>query len=169
VFVELQCDQFEVPVEGEAIVRLADGRPHSIDIGDAWVTVWDEEGDASIEVISKEDKCVDEALMLARVWLHRFGAVEEASLIDAAVERFEPAVGYLAGRRQVFRAFHDGFSGEAGVSDNDPTLAACYRAGRTAGQLNRDARTAKPFPDLGCAPFDTDTARSAFARALEVR
>jgi hypothetical protein len=38
VLVELQCEQFEVPVGGEAIVRPADGRPHSIDVDDAWIT-----------------------------------------------------------------------------------------------------------------------------------
>jgi hypothetical protein len=67
VFLELQCDQFEVPVGGEAIVRLSDGRPHSIDVDHDWVTIWDEEGDASVEVISNRDKRVDDALMLARV------------------------------------------------------------------------------------------------------
>jgi hypothetical protein len=44
VFVELQCDQFEVPVGGEAIVRLADGCAHSIDVDRDWVTIWDEGG-----------------------------------------------------------------------------------------------------------------------------
>lgn len=90
IFVELQCDQFEVPIDGEAIVRLADGRPHSIDVDDAWITIWDEGGDASVEVISNAEKRIDDALMLARVWLHRLGAESEASLIDNAVDKFEP-------------------------------------------------------------------------------
>ncbi|WP_129586233.1 hypothetical protein [Sphingomonas montana] len=167
VFIELQCDQFEVPVGGEAIVRLADGRPHSVDVDDAWVTIWDEEGDASVEVISSSDKRVDEALMLARVWLHRLGADEEALLIDAAVDQFEISVGYLAARKQVFCAFHDGFLNRVSALSDDATLTACYLAGTNAARLNEAARKAKSFPELGCAPFDTDTARSVFARALD--
>ncbi|MDY0960304.1 hypothetical protein SOM26_16555 [Sphingomonas sp. CFBP8993] len=86
MFVELQCDQFEVPVGGEAIVRLADGRPHSIDVDRDWVTIWDEGGDASVEVISNSDKRVDDALMLAHIWLHRMGAEADALFLDDTVE-----------------------------------------------------------------------------------
>lgn len=167
VFIEPVCDEFEVPVGGEAIVRLANGFPHSIDVDDAWVTIWDEEGDASVEVISSSDKRVDQALMLARVWLHRLGAVEEALLCDAAVERLEPSVGYLAARKQVFGAFHDGFSNEGSAPPADADLTACYLAGVTASRLNEAARKSGAFPELGSAPFDTDTARSAFSRALD--
>jgi len=166
VFIELQCDQFEIPVGGEAIVRLADGHPHSIEVDDGWVTIWDEDGSASVEVVTSEDKRIDEALMLARVWLHRLDANDEALLIDAAVEHFELKIGYFAARNQVFRAFHAGFSHEENSSLNDPTLHACYNAGVAAARLNEAARVAQSFPELGCAPFDTDTARSAFDRAL---
>lgn len=166
VFVELQCDQFEVPVGGEAIVRLADGRPHSIDVDDAWVTIWDEGGDASVEVISNSDKRLDDALMLARVWLHKLGAEADALLLDDTVERLEPAIGYFTARDRVFRAFYAGFSGGNVPSQKDETIAACWRAGATAAQLNDAARKARTFPELDAAPFDTDTARTAFNRAL---
>lgn len=167
IFVELQCDQFEVPIGGEAIVRLADGCRHSIDIDDAWVTIWDEGGDASVEVISSSDKRIDDALMLARVWLHRLGAEAEALLIDDIVERLETSIGYFAARDRVFRAFHAGFSGEDSQSQENEALAACCLAGATAARLNDAARKARSFPELGAAPFDTDTARSAFSRALD--
>ncbi len=166
VFVELQCDQFEVPVGGEAIVRLADDLPHSIDVFDAWVTIWDEGGDASVEVISDSDKRVDEALMLARVWLHRMGAEDEALRLDDTVESLEPTIGYLAARDRVFGAFYTGFAGHDVPSTNDETIVACWRAGATAARLNEAARKARTFPELKAAPFDTDTARTAFARAL---
>lgn len=166
VFVELECDQFEIPVGGEAIVRLEDGRPHSIDVEDGWVTIWDEGGNASVEVITSGDKRIDEALMLVRVWLHRLGAEDEALLIDGAVESFELTVGYFAARDQIFRAFHEGFSNGECTPSADTRLIACYRAGVTAARLNRAAREARSFPELGSAPFDTDTARSAFDRAL---
>lgn len=166
VFVELQCDQFEVPAGGEAIVRLADGHPHSIDVDDAWVTIWDESGDASVEVISSSDKRVDDALMLIRVWLHRLGADAEALLIDETVERLETTIGYFAARDRVFRAFHAGFSGADSPSQETRTLAACCVAGATAARLNAAAAQAQSFPELGTAPFDTNTARSAFSRAL---
>ena len=166
VFVELQCDQFEVPVGGEAIVRLADGRPHSFDVDSDWVTIWDEGGDASVEVISKSDKCVDDALMLARVWLHRMGAEADALLLDDTVECLEPATGYLAARDRVFRAFYAGLSADEAPSWEDDKIAACWRAGVTAARLNEAARKAQTFPELGTAPFDTDTARTAFNRAL---
>lgn len=166
VFVELQCDQFEVPVGGEAIVRLADGHPHSIDVEDAWITIWDEGGDPSVEVISNSDKRVDDALMLARVWFHRLGAEADAFLLDDTVERLEPTIGYLAARDRVFRAFHTGFSGSNVSSQQDETIVACWRAGMTAARLNDGARKAQTFPELNAAPFDTDTARSAFDRAL---
>lgn len=166
LFIELQCEQFEVPVGGEAIVRLEDGRPHSIDVEDGWVTVWDEGGDASVEIVSAADKRVDDALMLVRVWLHRLGAEDEASLIDSTVEASEPTSGYFVARDSVFRAFHKGFSPERGTSPRDATLAACCRAGITAARLNDAARKTNSFPELGCAPFDTETARAAFERAL---
>lgn len=166
IFVELQCDEFEFPVDGEAIVRLEDGLPHSIDFEDGWVTVWDAGTNASVEIIQSSDKRVDEALSLARVWLHRFGADEEALLIGAAVEQLELIVGYFAARDQVFRAFHAGFSSEGGWSSDEAILVACHRAGVAAGRLNEVARKTTSIPELNAAPLDTDTARTAFARAL---
>jgi|APCry1669189034_1035192.scaffolds.fasta_scaffold125785_2 hypothetical protein len=166
VFVELQCDQFEVPVGGEAIVRLADGRPHSIDVDRDWVTIWDEGGDASVEVISNSDKRIDDALMLARIWLHRMGAEADALFLDDTVESLEPSIGYFAARNRVFQAFHTGFSGHDVPSQEDETVVACWRAGATAARLNEAARKARTFPELSGAPFDTDTARTAFDRAL---
>lgn len=166
LFVELQCDQFEVPVGGEAIVRLADGRPHSIDVARDWVTIWDEEGDAWVEVILESDKRVDEALMLARIWLYRMGAEADALLLDETVESLEPAIGYLAARDRVFQAFYTGFAGHDVPSQNDETVVACWRVGATAARLNDAARKARTFPELNGAPFDTDAARTAFNRAL---
>jgi hypothetical protein len=165
VFVELQCDQFEVPIGGEAIVRLEDGSPHSIDVDDAWVTVWDEVGNASVEVISSDDKRVDDALMYIRVWLHRLGAKTEALLIDQILEKLEISDGYFAARDRVFRAFYAGFSGQ---QRSWPTkdITSCFAAGVAAAQLNDAARKARSFPELGGAPLDTDTVRSAFDRAL---
>lgn len=172
VFIEPWCDEFEVPVGGEAIVRLQDGAPHSIEVDDAWVTIWDEGTDATVEVISAEDKRVDDALRLAQSWLHRFGAEVEAELVGQTVERLEPKTGYLTARLQIFRAFHDGFAsveqgrGAAGGPPNSD-LAACYRAGVIAAQLNQRARENHSFPEIdAAAPLDTDTARSAFVRAL---
>ena len=173
IFVELECDQYEVPVGGEAIIRLEDGHPHSVDIDDAWVTIWNEGGIATVEIIASSDKRVDDALMYARIWLHRLGAAVEASLIDDTVENLEISEGYFASRDQVFRAFHAGFLREDGTGSpgdvsvpTDHMLAACYCAGTSAGRLNRAAREAKSFPELGAAPFDTDTIQSAFAKAL---
>ncbi len=166
VFVELQCEQFEVPVGGEAIVRLADGCPHSIDVDRDWVTIWDEGGDASVEIISNSDKRVDDALMLVGVWLRGMGAEADALLLDGTVERLEPAIGYLAARDRVFKAFYSGFAGQDVSSQNDETIVKCWRIGTTAARLNEAARKAQTFPDLSAAPFDTDTARTAFNRAL---
>jgi hypothetical protein len=89
-------------------------------------------GDATVEVISHNDKCVDEALMLARVWLHRMGAEADASLLDDTVESLEPTIGYLAARDRVFKAFYTGLSGHDVPSQNDETIVACWRVGATA-------------------------------------
>ena len=172
IFVEPWCEEFVVPIAGEAIVRLEDGAPHSIDIDDAWVTIWDEGGGAIVEIVSVDDKRVDDALMLAQTWLHRFGAEQEAKLIGRTVDELEPVVGYFNARAKVFGAFHDGFvSEEHGRSVSQGSwegrLAASYRIGVRAAQLNRAARENHTFPDLSAAaPLDTDTVRSAFTRAL---
>lgn len=172
IFIEPICDAFEIPVGGEAILRLEDGLPHSIEVSDAWVTIYDEGCSATVEVVSKEDKRIDDALRLAGTWLHRFGAKNEAKLIDRVVEDLEPVAGYFTARKQVFAAFHDGLANEEQqVSVNneprDETLAACYRAGVQAARLNRAARENRSFPELSAAaPLDTETVRGAFARAL---
>lgn len=166
LFVELQCEQFEVPVGGEAIVRLADGRPHSIDVDDRCITIWDEGGDASVEVISSSDKRIDDALMLVRVWLHRLGAETEAPVLDSVVEDLEPSIGYFAARDRVFRAFYGGFSGGNVAPSTDDTIVSCWRVGASAARLNAAARETRMFPELDAAPFDTNTARSAFKCAL---
>lgn len=57
VFIEPQCHEHEVPVGGQAIITLEDGRPHSIDIHpDGWVSVWDEgAGLAEVEVLEQQN------------------------------------------------------------------------------------------------------------------
>ena len=41
IFIEPECDQYEVPAGGEAAVILEDGHHHSIDIHpDNWVSIW---------------------------------------------------------------------------------------------------------------------------------
>ena len=54
LFIETICDEYEIPHDGEAIVTLEDGQPHSIDIhsGGQWITIWDEgrEINATVEV-----------------------------------------------------------------------------------------------------------------------
>jgi hypothetical protein len=94
------------------------------------------------------------------------GAEADALLLDDTVGSLEPAVGYLAARDRVFKAFYTGFSGHDVPSQKDETIVACWRAGATAARLNEVARKARTFPELGAAPFDTDTARTAFNQAL---
>jgi hypothetical protein len=165
------CDQHEVPVGGEAIIRLEDGPPHSIEIDEAWVTIWDEAASATVEVISENDKSVDEALSLAVVWLHNLDAGSDGVAINKAVEKLEPCEGYLGARARVFGAFYEGFRG-GGINPTTDTaelrtedLAACYRAGEAAARLNQIARSDASFPGPGVGPFDTDTVQAAFGRA----
>jgi hypothetical protein len=42
LFIEIFCDECEIPPGGEAIVTLEDGRPHSIDVYEGGITIWDE-------------------------------------------------------------------------------------------------------------------------------
>ena len=42
LFIEVLCDTYTIPAEGEAIVTLQDGHPHSIDLYDDQVTIWNE-------------------------------------------------------------------------------------------------------------------------------
>lgn len=173
IFIEITCDRFDVPVGGEAIIRLADGPPHSIDVAEGLVTIWDEDNSAAVEIVSESDRGIDDALRLAQVWLHRLGAEREAKLMGQSVDDREIALGYFNARVKVFGAFYLGFlNEEQGCSDQSHRrhasgdLEACYRAGVTAARLNRVARENKSFPELGAAPMDTDAVREAFRRAV---
>jgi len=172
VFVEAMCNQYEVPPGGMAIVRIEDGMLNSIDLDDAWITIWDDSCEATVEVVPKEDMRVDDALRLSTTWLHRMGAEREADLLQKTVDDLEGAAGYFRSRRQVFAAFHDGLTNGEQPESGRPIpqagkLAACYRAGMRAAHLNMKARKDHSFPELGGpAPLDTDTVQSAFARAL---
>jgi len=42
LFIEIFCDEYEIPPGGEAIVTLEDDRPHSIDVNEGGITIWDE-------------------------------------------------------------------------------------------------------------------------------
>ena len=43
IFIEPECDAYEVPVGGMAIVTLEDGQPHSIDVHpEQWISIWNE-------------------------------------------------------------------------------------------------------------------------------
>jgi hypothetical protein len=55
IFIEPVCDQYEVPPQGEAVVILEDGLPHSIDIHpDNWVSVWNEGSEwAKVEIFDQ--------------------------------------------------------------------------------------------------------------------
>ncbi|WP_426387618.1 hypothetical protein [Sphingobium sp. R-21] len=55
IFIEPICDQYEVPVGGEAIVTLEDGHPHSIDVHpDQWVSIWNEGQElAQVEIFNE--------------------------------------------------------------------------------------------------------------------
>lgn len=146
---------------------------------DGQVTVWSE-GSASptVEIVPKEDHSVVEALQLARVWLHQLGAKDAAEAMDAAVSSLENHDGYLKSRAMVLRVFLAGLrSKEAERKPRSPALppwsgpeplAVCWDAGGIAGYLNRRARRRLAFPGWGRGPLDTDTVRSAFARANKV-
>lgn len=171
IFMEPTCDEYEIPVGGEAIVRIEDGLLDSIDVEDGWVTIYDDSCCATVEVVSTDDQLFDYALRLTHTWLQRFGARDEAELIYGTVADLEPVVGYFTARKQVFTAFHDGLAdeeqGSADTAPQDERLAACYRIGVQAARLNQTARETHAFPELdGPAPLDTDVVRSAFALAL---
>ena len=163
LFLEMICDEREIPPGGMAIVRIADGALDSIDVHDGQVTIWDDSCEATIEVVSESDMRVDDAIMLARCWLNGFGARDEAQLIGETVDVLEPVVGYFKARRQIFAAFHDGFASEEG---NMPVTCA-DRPSAASPPLRGTARRKRSYPHLNAsAPLDTDTVRSAFARAL---
>lgn len=172
VLIEPMCYEHPLAVGEEAIVRLEDGLPHSIDISEGWVTIWDEGCNATVEVVSKSDKSVDDALDLAATWLYRLGAERESWLIRAAIDELECVSGYFSARARVFAAFYDGFLRIDGERFTEPrpewrgeTLEACYQAGLTAAELNRSARQDRSHAELGAAPFDTDTVQSEFSNA----
>ena len=178
IFVEPYCDQYEVPIAGEAIVTLEDGAPHSIDLDAEHVTIYVEAGDWKVEVLSESEKSVDNALTLIRVWLYRLDAENAVVLIDDTINRLEKDAGYLGARVQVFEAFHQGFSfsnGQAPLAgetqpewSGDRILYSSYGAGEIAARLNIAARSKDFGLGKGVGPFDTDTVRSAFVHAATV-
>jgi hypothetical protein len=178
IFVEPQCDEHEVPAGGEAIVDLEDGCPHSIDIYEARVTIWDEGSDARVEVVSEAENAVVEALGLVRRWLCQLHAPNAADAIESCIDILDKTEGYLNAHAKVFAAFHDGFQRkDAEASPNDDALPAwrggeslsrAYYVGGAAAYLNSVARTKAEFPGLGIGPFDTETFRKAFELAANV-
>lgn len=55
IFIEPVCDQYDIPAGGEAVVILADGYQHSIDVHpENWVSVWNEGPEwATVEVFDE--------------------------------------------------------------------------------------------------------------------
>jgi hypothetical protein len=178
VFIEPLCDEYEVPVGGEAIIYLEDGLPHSIDVHEAWVTIFDEGADGNVEVISEKQQSIVEALGLARGWLYNLGARDVAAQIDNSIGSLEKSEGYLRAHAEVFEAFYKGFKiQDSQTSPNADQLPAWtgngllsgpYGAGAAAARLNFAQRSLAAFPGLGVGPFDTDTVRTAFDRAAAV-
>lgn len=179
IFIEPWCDDYEVLPGGEAFVRLEDGHPHSIDVYNGQVTIWNE-GDAQavVEVVPEENQRIVEALQLARVWLYQLGGKDAADTMDGALSRLESTAGNVKARAMMFGAFHRGFAAkEAEPKPKGPALppwlgheavASAWAAGGAAAWLNRRARRRFGFPGWGKGPLDTDYAREAFARAIAV-
>ncbi|MFC7498559.1 hypothetical protein ACFQRC_04910 [Enterovirga sp. GCM10030262] len=177
LFIEPYCDQHEIPPGGDAIVTLADMEPRSLDFHpENWVSLWDEgANEAIVEVITKEQNVVIDALAFARRWLYRFGGRGEAAAkdLDAAVEREEKIIGYVRARFTAYQAFRDGFRSKEAQSDGavlpqwtgSKALAAAYRAGGAAAYFNQRTRCEPALIDLGEPPFDTDVARRTFDEA----
>lgn len=179
LFIEPYCDEFEIAPDAEAIITLTDGAPHSLDFhSESCVSLWDEgERPAVVEVVSKEQNAVVNALNFGRGWLHHFGAEGKTAVtdIDEAVARAEESHGYLAARFSAYRAFRDGFrlkQSDAEPRDaalpewsGEPVLASVYRAGALAAVFNHRVRIEPNLIELGTPPFDTDTAREMFERA----
>ena len=182
LFIEPLCDQYEIPPGGEAIVTLDDGEPHSLDYHpENWVSLWNEgASEAVVEVVSKEQKVVVEALAFSHGWLQHYGRQGEAAAKDlaAAVDREEKATGYLLARFAAYRAFRDGFRAkEAEVRPHGAELPAwpgserlsgAYAAGGTAAYFNRRTRLKPRLIELRQAPFDTDVALALFEEADSV-
>jgi hypothetical protein len=179
LFVEPYCDQYDIPPQGEAIVILDDGEPHSLDFHpENWVTLWNEgQMEAVVEVVSKEQNTVVDALSFTRGWLHQYGpeGLNAVRDLDAAIEREEKAVGYLRARFAAYEALREGFRAKATEVQPESatlpqwrgseTLAGAYRAGGVAAYSNYRTRLNPELVELGEAPFDTDTARRKFDEA----
>lgn len=180
IFIEPWCEEYKVPARGEAIVTLEDGYPHSIDIHpDQWISIWLEgPSSAVVDIVSEEEKSIDEALRLVHVWLSRLDAPSAFAAIEESINKLEGSEGYVRARARVFMAFHNGFrTKEAEASptgaalpawSGSRVLAAPYVAGGRAAHLNNVARSNDSFPGLGIGPFDTDKVRSSFDRAVMV-
>ncbi|HEY6816059.1 MAG TPA: hypothetical protein VI168_11010 [Croceibacterium sp.] len=178
IFIEPVCDHYDVPVGAEAIVRLEDGCPHSIDIFDDHIRVWDEGSDSSVEIVTAEQQSLFHALSLVRVWLPRLGLGESASAVEESVDGLETRAGYLNAHALVFGAFYFGFqTKEAQRNPVDGLLPAwagsasltrAYDAGGAAAYSNLLARRDASFPGPGLGPLDTETVRTAFSQSLEV-
>jgi len=179
LFVEPYCDEYEIPSEGEAIVILDDGAPHSLDFHpDNRVSLWNEgENAAVIEVVSKEQNAVVDALAFIRTWLHQYGPPGQAAAkdLEEAIDREEKRAGYLQAHFVTYRAFRDGFRIKSGQAEPDnaalpkwagsDALAGAYRAGGVGAYFNHRTRLEPGLVELGEAPFDTDTARRKFEDA----
>ena len=52
VFIEPYCEEYEIPIGGQATITLQEGKPHSIDIHpDQFISIWDEGSEqASVEI-----------------------------------------------------------------------------------------------------------------------
>lgn len=179
LFIEPYCEEHEIAPGEEAIVRLEDGRPHSLDFhSDNFMTLWDEgETEAIVEVVSKEQNVVVDALSFVRGWLFQFGAEGEAAAtdIDHAVEREEETSGYVAARFAAYKAFRDGYRKMQSQANPDGAalpqwsgpgkLAGAYRAGGVGAIFNHRVRLKPSLIELGKPPFDTDVARLKFEEA----
>jgi len=53
IFMEVYCDEYEVPPGGEAIITLDEGL-ESIDVYEDQVTVWDKGWKAQIEIVTPQ-------------------------------------------------------------------------------------------------------------------
>jgi hypothetical protein len=178
LFIEPNCHQFEIPPEGEAIVTLDDGPAHSLDFhSENWVSLWNEGGEAVVDIVSKEQQSVVDALNFARMWLFQYGSLGEAAAkeLDDAVKAGERARGYVETRFAVYRAFRVGFrakAAEAEPSDarlpdwsGGKALAGAYRAGGVAAYCNYRTRLEPKLIELGEPPFDTEVALEKFSDA----
>jgi hypothetical protein len=176
LFIEPYCDQYEIPPAGEAIVTLDDAGAHSLDFHpENSVTLWDEgENFAVVEIVSKEQNAVINAISFVTGWLFQYGAEGKAARKDLedAVEREERERGYLRSRFDVYQAFREGFRTKA-AEDEPPSailpkwtgndvLGDAYRAGGVAAYFNYRTRLEPTLVELGMAPFDTDIARQTF-------